>query len=250
MPGVVEATHPLVAAKMTVLRDTTTSPAEFRRKLKEITFYLGYEATKGLTTKEKAITTPVGPFMGSTVAESVAIIPVLRAGLAMADGLLELMPDASVHHIGERPTQSRRNPTATPLQLRCNSLQDAHYFTNPHSTRPPCPHSSPPPSPTPLGMYRAKESLLPIQYYNRLPRDTQCDVAYVLDPCIATANTINAVVSILKRWGAKRIVVISAVGSRAGVTRLSELHPDIDIFMGAVDEHIDVRRSTCDVTEY
>mmetsp|Transcript_6473 Transcript_6473/g.14284 ORF Transcript_6473/g.14284 Transcript_6473/m.14284 type:complete len:231 (-) Transcript_6473:221-913(-) len=187
MPGVVEATHPLVAAKMTVLRDTTTSPAEFRRKLKEITFYLGYEATKGLTTKEKAITTPVGPFMGSTVAESVAIIPVLRAGLAMADGLLELMPDASVHHIG---------------------------------------------------MYRAKESLLPIQYYNRLPRDTQCDVAYVLDPCIATANTINAVVSILKRWGAKRIVVISAVGSRAGVTRLSELHPDIDIFMGAVDEHI------------
>jgi uracil phosphoribosyltransferase len=87
-------------------------------------------------------------------------------------------------------------------------------------------------------MYRAKESLLPIQYYNRLPRDTRCDVAYVLDPCIATANTINAVVSILKRWGAKRIIVISAVGSRAGVTRLSQLHPDIDIFMGAVDEEI------------
>jgi len=87
-------------------------------------------------------------------------------------------------------------------------------------------------------MYRAKESLLPIQYYNRLPKNHSCDVAYIVDPCIATANTINAVVSILKRWGAKKIVVIAAIGSRLGVNRLLELHPTVDVFIGAIDENI------------
>ena len=87
-------------------------------------------------------------------------------------------------------------------------------------------------------MYRAKESLLPIQYYNRLPKGKTCDVAYIVDPCIATANTINAVVSICKRWGAKRIVVIATIGSRAGVNRLRELHPPVDVFIGAIDETI------------
>jgi uracil phosphoribosyltransferase len=85
-------------------------------------------------------------------------------------------------------------------------------------------------------MYRAKESLLPIQYYNRLPKGKVCDVAYVVDPCIATSNTIHAVVSILKRWGAKRIVVISAVGAREGVNKLLEMHPTVELFIGAVDE--------------
>lgn len=89
-----------------------------------------------------------------------------------------------------------------------------------------------------LGMYRAKESLLPIQYYNRLPKGKTCDVAYVVDPCIATANTINAVVSILKRWGAKKIVVIAAIGSRLGVNRLLELHPTVEVHIGAIDENI------------
>ena len=86
------------------------------------------------------------------------------------------------------------------------------------------------------GMYRAKESLLPIQYYNRLPKNKVCDVAYVVDPCIATSNTIHAVVSILKRWGAKRIVVISAIGAREGCNRLLELHPEVELFIAAIDE--------------
>jgi uracil phosphoribosyltransferase len=87
-------------------------------------------------------------------------------------------------------------------------------------------------------MYRAKESLLPIQYYNRLPKGQTCDVAYIVDPCIATANTVNAVVSILKRWGAKKIVVIATIGSRLGVNRLLELHPTVEIYIGAIDETI------------
>mmetsp|Transcript_91 Transcript_91/g.153 ORF Transcript_91/g.153 Transcript_91/m.153 type:complete len:236 (+) Transcript_91:80-787(+) len=177
--------HPLIAEKMTRLRNKDTPPPDFRRKLKEITYFLGYEATRDLKSNPVSIETPVESFNGSKIADNVAIIPVLRAGLAMAEGMLELMPDAAVYHIG---------------------------------------------------MYRAKESLLPIQYYNRLPRGKVCDVAYVLDPCIATANTVNAVVSILKRWGAKRVVVVSAIGSRPGVERLVKLHPDIEVHIGALDE--------------
>jgi len=180
------ATHPLIAHKMSLLRDVKTSASDFRKVLREITFYLGYEASRDLKIHAETIRTPMNvDFEGSKVGESVAIIPILRAGLAMADGMLELMPKSAVYHIG---------------------------------------------------MYRAKESLLPIQYYNRLPKGKVCDVAYVVDPCIATSNTIHAVVSILKRWGAKRIVVISAIGAREGVNKLLEMHPTVELFIGAIDE--------------
>ena len=86
------------------------------------------------------------------------------------------------------------------------------------------------------GMYRQKEHLLPVQYYNRLPRGSACDTAFIVDPCIASSNTIQAVVSIVKRWGAKKIVVIAAIGSRSGVDKLHASHPDIDIHVGAIDE--------------
>eukprot|EP01039_Chlorochromonas_danica_P004640 gene4640-5082_t len=179
------ASHPLIAHKMTHLRNITTNSYDFRRVLKELTYFLGYEATRGLNLQTEKIRTPMEvDFEGSKLADNVAIVPILRAGLCMADAMLDLMPRATVHHIG---------------------------------------------------MYRAKESLLPIQYYNRLPKNEKCDVAFVVDPCIATANTIHAVVSILKKWGAKKIVVVCAVGSKVGVDRLMELHPDVDLYLGAMD---------------
>lgn len=87
-------------------------------------------------------------------------------------------------------------------------------------------------------MYRAKESLLPIQYYNRLPRNKNCDLAIVVDPCIATANTLHAVVSILERWGAKKIIVIAAIGVREGIDRLLKLHPSLEVYIGSMDESL------------
>ena len=87
-------------------------------------------------------------------------------------------------------------------------------------------------------MYRQKEHLLPIQYYNRLPRGCGCDVAFIVAPCIASSNTIQAVVSIVKKWGAKRAVVIAAIASRFGIDKLSAAHPDIDIHVGAIDEEL------------
>eukprot|EP01036_Dinobryon_divergens_P032975 gene32975-42669_t len=180
------AQHPLLAHKMTILRDRNTSATDFRKLLREITFYLGYEASRELQLMSEVVTTPMNVnFEGSKLSDKIALVPILRAGLSMADGMLELFPRAVVHH---------------------------------------------------LGMYRAKDSLLPIQYYNKLPKHQACDVAYVLDPSIATSNTLIAVVSLLKRWGAKKIIVLAAIGSRSGVTKLLETHPTVAVYVGAIDE--------------
>jgi uracil phosphoribosyltransferase len=182
------STHPLIAHKLTLLRNKETKCDEFRRILREITFYLGYEATRNLTTEKKVVTTPMNvSFDGSRVSEKIAVIPILRAGIVMADGMLDLVPHAAVHHIG---------------------------------------------------MFRSKISHLPVQYYNRLPHDEASDVAYVVDPCVATSNTLHAVVSILKRWGAGRIVVIAAVACRTGLNKLCADHPDVQVYVGALDDEL------------
>lgn len=85
-------------------------------------------------------------------------------------------------------------------------------------------------------MYRSKGTRLPVQYYNRLPKEKASDVAFILDPCIATAETIRAVCSIVERWGAKRIVVVSIIGAKEGVEKLLALHPNLEIFVGTVDD--------------
>lgn len=178
--------HPIVAHKMTELRNKNTSAGEFRRLLREITYHLGFEATSAVPLKKATVTTPLdAEHEGSAVASKIAVVPILRAGLEMSNAMLDLLPMASVHHIG---------------------------------------------------MYRSNNALLPIQYYNRLPRNEVCDIAYVLDPCVATSNTLCAVVSILKKWGAKKVVVLSAIASEAGVEALHKKHPDTDIYLGAVDK--------------
>jgi uracil phosphoribosyltransferase len=96
------ATHPLISHKLTRLRNEKTLAADFRHVLKEITFYLGYEATRDLSLSGTDINTPMHiSFQGSSIAEKVAIIPILRAGLGMSDAMQDLMPRASVHHIGK-----------------------------------------------------------------------------------------------------------------------------------------------------
>jgi uracil phosphoribosyltransferase len=94
------ATHPLIAHKMTILRDINTTSQEYRRVLKEITFYLGYEATRSLLVTNVEINTSVTTTEGSKITESISIIPILRAGTGMSDAMLDLLPNAAVHHIG------------------------------------------------------------------------------------------------------------------------------------------------------
>lgn len=92
--------HPLIAHKMSVLRDASTTSQDFRRVLREITFYLGYEATRALKTADVQITTPLATTTGAKLSEHIAIIPVLRSGLGMTEAFLDLLPKAVVHHIG------------------------------------------------------------------------------------------------------------------------------------------------------
>lgn len=118
--------HPVLAHKLSILRSSETDPATFRRVLREITFYLGYEATQTLATRNVDISTPIAQCVGKKLDERVALVPIMRAGLGMVDPMLELLPNADVHHIG---------------------------------------------------MYRVKETLLPIQYYNKLPKVCTVDTA-------------------------------------------------------------------------
>lgn len=179
------ATHPLIAHKISLLRNEETSPHDFRRVLREITFYLGYEATRCLNLEQYSLRTPNNEEApGQRISDSVSFIPILRAGLGMTDGMLDLIPKASIHHIG---------------------------------------------------MYRTKESLMPVQYYNKLPRGQRCDIAFILDPCIATSGTMNASISIVKKWGAKKIVVISAIAAKSGLDEVLTKHPDVEIHVAAVD---------------
>lgn len=149
-PNIHVSKHPVLSHKISILRSSSTNPSSFRSVLREITFHLGYEATANLNTKPVALTVPVKndhvDCTGKQLSERVAMIPILRSGLGMTDSMLELLPNAGIHHIG---------------------------------------------------MY--KKGSMPVQYYNRLPRKCESDVAFVLDPIIATASTIMSVISILKK---------------------------------------------------
>lgn len=181
--------HPLLVHKVTLMRDVTTPAREFRTLLREVTFHLGYEATAQLHTSRRSdVVTPCGPATGDKairIAESVALVPILRAGLGMVDAMLELLPNAVVHH---------------------------------------------------LGMFRAANSSQPIEYYSRLPRDYACDLAFVLEPMIATSATVRAAINKLKGWGAGKIIVVSVLASRQGLRELQINHPDVMIFAAAVDD--------------
>jgi len=189
-PNVFISTHPVLAHKISLLRSSSSSPSTFRCVLREITFHLGYEATKTLATKSVQLTVPLGhehmECSGLALAEKIALIPILRSGLGMSDAMLELLPNSGVHHIG---------------------------------------------------MYRGK-GLVPIQYYNRLPKQCVYDVAYILDPVISTSNTVSSVVGILTQWGVQKIHVISVLASKSGLDSLVSKYPHIQITLGAVDDEL------------
>jgi len=187
MPEVHVSTHPLVLHKITLLRDKSTEPRKFRELVSEITALLTYEATADLSTSKKHVKTPMGTAQGGTVTENIGLVPILRAGLGMVDGIWDLMPDAQVWHIG---------------------------------------------------LYRDEESLQPVQYYNKLPTAPTVGVCLVLDPMLATGGSASATIGILKDWGVKKIKYIGILGAPEGVELLAKEHPEVPIYLGALDERL------------
>lgn len=179
--------HPLVLHKITLLRDKATQPRKFRELVSEITALLTYEATADLATTAKTVESPMGTAEGAEVTENVGLVPILRAGLGMVDGIWDLLPDAQVWHIG---------------------------------------------------LYRDEETLQPVQYYNKLPTAPTVGVCLVLDPMLATGGSAVATISILKDWGVKKIKYIGILGAPEGVDHLNQAHPDVPIYLGALDERL------------
>ncbi len=179
--------HPLAQHKLTILRNQATEPKKFREVVRELAAMLVVEATADLPTIDVPITTPIGETVGKKLADNIGLIPILRAGLGMVEGALEMLPQAEVWHIG---------------------------------------------------LYRDERTLRPVEYYNKLPVHPTVQVCLVLDPMLATGGSAAATVDILKRWGAQRIKFVGLIGAPEGVRRLSEAHPDVQIFLVALDERL------------
>ena len=179
--------HPLIRHKVTLLRSVATEPKKFRELIREVAMLLAYEATADLGLRECPVETPLARANGCELTDKIGLVPVLRAGLGMVEGIWEMMPAAEVWHIG---------------------------------------------------LYRDHKTLQPVQYYNKLPIHPTVQVCLILDPMLATGGSAVATVDILKRWGAKRIKYVGIIGAPEGVKRLSEAHPDVDIYLAALDDHL------------
>ena len=187
MSNVYQSKHPLVLHKLTRMRDKETQPKKFRELVREISALLTYEATADLATREKTVESPMGAAKGGELKEKIGLVPILRAGLGMVEGIWELMPNAEVWHIG---------------------------------------------------LYRDEETLQPVEYYNKLPTDPTVSVVLVLDPMLATGGSAVATVDIVKKWGVKKIKYIGILGAPEGVALMQKQHPDVDIYLGALDEKL------------
>ena len=179
--------HPLVAHKVALLRSVQTEPKKFRALIREISVLLAYEATQDLVTNALFVKTPLADAAGVELGERIGLIPILRAGLGMVDGIWELMPGAEVWHIG---------------------------------------------------LYRDHQTLQPVQYYNKLPVHPTVQVCLVLDPMLATGGSAVATVDILKTWGAQRVKFVGIIGAPEGIRTLAQAHPDVDIHLAAIDDHL------------
>jgi uracil phosphoribosyltransferase len=187
MSGVYVSNHPLIRHKLTILRNAETDPKKFRELVREVAVLLAYEATQDLALKDVSVNTPLGTAPGHELMDKIGLVPILRAGLGMVEGIWGMMPSAEVWHIG---------------------------------------------------LYRDHRTLQPVEYFNKLPVVPTVQVCLILDPMLATGGSAVATADVLKRWGAKRIKYVGIIGAPEGVKHLQEAHPDVDIYLGVIDDHL------------
>ncbi|MBR2274554.1 MAG: uracil phosphoribosyltransferase [Lachnospiraceae bacterium] len=188
MGKVVYMDHPLIQHKIGYIRRTDTGTKDFRQTIGEIAMLICYEATRELPLTEVEIETPI---CKTTVKElkgkKLAIVPILRAGLGMVDGMLTMIPTAKVGHIG---------------------------------------------------LYRDPETLKPVEYYCKLPADCAEREIFVVDPMLATGGSSSAAIKMLKERGCKNIHFMCIIAAPEGIRVMQEAHPDVDIYVGALDEKL------------
>ncbi|MBQ9534236.1 MAG: uracil phosphoribosyltransferase [Clostridia bacterium] len=180
--------HPLIQHKLAIIRRKETGVKEFREIVGEIAMLMCYDATRDLNTVEVEIETPVGK---ATVRElsgkKLAVVPILRAGLGMVDGMLALIPSAKVGHVG---------------------------------------------------LYRDPETLEPVDYYCKLPPDIEERDVFIVDPMLATGGSASAAIGFLKQRGVKNLKLMCIIAAPEGVKRVTEDHPDVEVFCAALDKQL------------
>lgn len=188
MSRLVVMDHPLIKHKITILRDRNTGSKQFRELTSEISMLMAYEVTRDLPLKEITVETPLMETRGYEISgKKVGIVPILRAGLGMVDGMLNILPAAKVGHIG---------------------------------------------------LYRDPTTLLPVEYYCKLPEDVAKREIFVLDPMLATGGSSSAAIQFLKEHGCTSIRLVCMIGAPEGVALVQKEHPDVDIYLAALDEKL------------
>ncbi len=180
--------HPLIQHKLSIMREKDTSVKEFRELVSEVATLMCYEATRDLPLEEVEIETPVAKTKVKRIAgKKLAVVPILRAGLGMVDGMLTMVPNAKVGHIG---------------------------------------------------LYRDPDTLLPVKYYCKMPKDIAERDVIIVDPMLATGGSATAAITFLKEYGCKHIKLMSIIGAPEGINKVQEEHPDVDIYVAAKDERL------------
>ena len=180
--------HPLIQHKIGILRKEETSSKEFREMISEVAMLMCYEATRELKLADKTIRTPICETTVKELAgKKLAVVPILRAGLGMVEGMLAMIPAAKVGHIG---------------------------------------------------LYRDPETLKPVEYYCKLPADSSGREVYVVAPMLATGGSAVAAITLLKEKGVKNIHFMCILAAPEGVAAMEEAHPDVDLYIGALDEKL------------
>lgn len=182
--------HPVLLDKLGRLRDRSTEPHRFRALVREISQLLFYEATQDLKLMPAIAQTPLAACPIQQLSGSIGLVPILRAGLGMAEALHDLIPSARVWH---------------------------------------------------LGLYRDHETCKPVIYYNKLPAPANIDLAMVVDPMLATGGSAVEAISILKRCGVPTIKFLALIAAPEGLAHLRNSHPDVPIYLAALDNHLDPR---------
>ncbi len=188
MSNVTIMDHPLIHHKLGIMRRKTTSTKEFRDLVSEVAMLICYEATRKLALADIEIETPLVKTTVKEIAgKKLCIVPILRAGLHMADGILNLIPSAKVGHVG---------------------------------------------------LYRNEETLEPVEYFCKLPSDAADREIFVVDPMLATGGSAVAAIDILKKRGISKIHFLCLIAAPEGVERLTKAHPDVEIYIGNLDERL------------
>ncbi|MFE3574168.1 uracil phosphoribosyltransferase [Lysinibacillus sp. NPDC059133] len=180
--------HPLIQHKLTYIRDKNTGTKEFRELVDEVATLMAFEITRDMPVEEIEIETPVTIAKTKVLSgKKMAIVPILRAGIGMVDGILNLIPAAKVGHIG---------------------------------------------------LYRDPETLKPVEYYAKLPADVEERDFIIVDPMLATGGSAVEAINSLKKRGAKSIKFMCLIAAPEGVKEIQEQHPDVDIYIAALDEKL------------